>query len=108
CDVALYQKATSFANRYQIPFTSGIVVSGDQFVNSMELLAPIASTLPGIVACEMEAMAIAQVSHHFNIPFLMIRGISDIISHDQQSESYQSSVQFVSDHTASFILQLLD
>jgi adenosylhomocysteine nucleosidase len=107
-DDAWYQKATSYANKYQIPFTSGIVVSGDQFVNSMELLAPIASILPGIVACEMEAMAIAQVSHHFNIPFLMIRGISDIISHDQQSESYQNSVQFVSDHTALFVLQLLD
>lgn len=54
----------------------GRVASGDQFVNSAEQKADIASAF-GALCCEMEGAAVAQVACINRIPFVVIRAISD-------------------------------
>ena len=56
---------------------TGIIVSGDQFVNSSEKINEIKKCVPTALCVEMEGAAVAQVCYEYNIPFQIIRIISD-------------------------------
>ncbi|MBR3159917.1 MAG: 5'-methylthioadenosine/adenosylhomocysteine nucleosidase [Atopobiaceae bacterium] len=56
--------------------TSGRIVSGDQFISSEDTKQRLASSFSGL-CCEMEGAAIAQVATANDIPFVVIRTISD-------------------------------
>jgi len=60
----------------------GDVASGDQFINSDEKRQEILSLLPDILCVEMEGAAVAQVCLEFNVPFTVIRIISDTADHN--------------------------
>lgn len=61
----------------------GLIVSGDSFINGSVPLAKIRHNFPEAIAVEMEATAVAHVCHNFDIPFVVVRAISDVA--DQQS-----------------------
>ncbi len=46
---------------------------------------------PNVVAVEMEAAAIAQVCHGFNLPFVIVRAVSDVAD----KESHLSFEEFL-------------
>lgn len=54
----------------------GIIASGDQFVAGADKKRSIANTF-GACACEMEGAAIGQVCYVNNVPFAILRTISD-------------------------------
>ena len=56
----------------------GDIASGDQFVSSAEQLDIIMKQLPGVLCVEMEGAAVAQVCHEYQVPFTIIRTISDL------------------------------
>ena len=58
--------------------TQGLIVSGDRFVHSSEGVAEIRSHFPEVKAVEMEAAAIAQTCHQLEVPFVIIRAVSDL------------------------------
>jgi adenosylhomocysteine nucleosidase len=55
----------------------GLIASGDQFVHEAVKIDAMNAALPGLVAVEMEGAAVAQVCHELNVPFAVIRAISD-------------------------------
>jgi adenosylhomocysteine nucleosidase len=55
----------------------GLIVTGDRFVQSGSQIADIKKRIPDAVAVEMEGAAVAQVCHYFNVPYALIRTISD-------------------------------
>jgi adenosylhomocysteine nucleosidase len=55
----------------------GLVVSGDQFINTEEKRAAIRAIYPDAMVAEMEGAAIAQVCTSLHVPFLIIRAVSD-------------------------------
>lgn len=55
----------------------GIIASGDQFVSDDETLLNLKTNLPKLQCVEMEGAAVAQVCVAYNIPFSVIRIISD-------------------------------
>ncbi|HIP49319.1 MAG TPA: 5'-methylthioadenosine/adenosylhomocysteine nucleosidase [Lutibacter sp.] len=55
----------------------GTIVSGDQFVNSSEKIKEIQKLVPQSLCVEMEGAAVAQVCYEYEIPFQIIRIISD-------------------------------
>lgn len=55
----------------------GTIVTGDSFINDSDKIKIILSDFPEALACEMEGASIAQTAHQFNIPFLIVRAISD-------------------------------
>lgn len=55
----------------------GLIVSGDQFIDSIDKVNAIKKSFPDALAVDMESGAIAQTCELMNIPFLSIRIISD-------------------------------
>lgn len=55
----------------------GLIVTGDSFVNDPVKIKGIKAEFPEALACEMEGAAIGQAAAQFNIPFLVVRAISD-------------------------------
>ena len=60
----------------EIHVFEGRVCSGDQFISTAEQRDTITSNFGGL-CCEMEGGAIAQVCYLNNVPFVIIRAISD-------------------------------
>ena len=56
----------------------GLIATGDSFMNDAERVQFVRGKFPELQASEMEAAAIAQVSHQFGTPFIVIRALSDI------------------------------
>lgn len=56
---------------------SGLIASGDSFIADSEQKASIISNFPEALAVDMESASIAQTCHQFNVPFVIIRSISD-------------------------------
>ncbi|PJG85106.1 5'-methylthioadenosine/adenosylhomocysteine nucleosidase [Conservatibacter flavescens] len=76
-DKALVDLAESVVKKQGKPAQRGLICSGDAFIHGGETLAKIKQNFPDVTAVEMEAAAIAQVCYLFNVPFVVVRAISD-------------------------------
>ena len=76
-DPKLVELAERIATRLGQHVKRGLICSGDSFIQGGERLAQIKQDFPKVIAVEMEATAIAQVCHAFNVPFVVVRAISD-------------------------------
>jgi adenosylhomocysteine nucleosidase len=61
-----------------IQVVTGLIASGDTFMSDPEKVEYVRTKFNGLQAVEMEAAAIAQVAYLFNVPFVIIRSLSDI------------------------------
>lgn len=68
-----------------LSYHCGMVASGDVFINNDEQLARLYKYFPASNCAEMEAGAIAEVCSFFNVPFVVIRSLSDV-AHKEASE----------------------
>lgn len=60
----------------------GLIATGDSFVAGEDKIKVIKEHFPQVLAVEMEGAAIAQAAHALNIPFLVIRAMSDNANHE--------------------------
>ena len=67
---------------------SGLIVTGDWFVDSREKMREIVGHFPEAAAVDMESAAIAQTCHIYGIPFISFRVISDIPLKDTNAAMY--------------------
>lgn len=85
----------------------GLIVSGDCFVHHQEHIAQIKQHFADAQAVEMEAAAIAQTCALFNVPFVIIRAISD--SAEEKAEiSFEEFLKVAAQHSAQMVLDLID
>ena len=77
CDAELVRLAQDAVRRQGVEPVLGLIVSGDEFVNSVERVDAIRETFPKARACEMESAAIAQAAYAMDVPFVIVRAISD-------------------------------
>ncbi|WP_150539027.1 5'-methylthioadenosine/S-adenosylhomocysteine nucleosidase [Actinobacillus vicugnae] len=86
---------------------SGLICSGDLFVNGAEAIAQIRQNFPNVVAVEMEAAAIAQVCHAFEVPFVVVRAISDVA--DKASHlSFDEFLPLAAEKSSEIVLAMLN
>ncbi len=71
----------------------GLIVSGDQFIADSKKIATIKNNFPDAMCCEMEGAAIGQVAYENNIPYAVIRAMSDVGDEDAD----QSFDEFIID-----------
>ena len=69
---------------------SGLIVTGDWFVDSKEKMRQIVGHFPEARAVDMESCAIAQVCYIYKVPFISFRVISDIPLRDTDASQYHN------------------
>lgn len=73
----------------------GDIASGDQFFSSKEQKEALNNQLPNILCVEMEGASVAQVCYEYDIPFSIIRTISDVAD-DQSHIDFPSFIKKIS------------
>ena len=106
-DPALLRAALSLQTAQ--PVRSGLICTGDQFLTSPEDDARVLGIYPDALACDMESAAIAQVCHHYGVPFLSFRMISDVHGSGQDATAlYKDFWTKVADDSFAFLKLLID
>lgn len=84
----------------------GDIASGDQFFASNEQKHALATQLPNVLCVEMEGAAVAQVCHEYEIPFSIIRTISDTAD-DQSHIDFPAFIKKISSKYAAEIIKTI-
>lgn len=85
----------------------GPLVSGHQFISSPAQVSEIIEHYPEALAVEMEGAALAHVASKLNIPFLVIRSISDLVLHPRNEMTFDAYLARASERSARLCEQLL-
>lgn len=99
--------AQSLQERY-LPhrLDTGLIVSGEQFVDKKEHKDRIRQHFPDALAVEMEGAAIAQTCRLLKTPYLIVRAISDLA--DQAAElSFEQFLPLAAQHSAEVVQALI-
>ena len=83
----------------------GIIASGDQFVASAAYVKRLREDFDAI-ACEMEGAAIAAVCHNYDIPFVVLRCMSDKAD-GEAHETYENMADLAADQSSRIVLRML-
>jgi len=78
---------------------SGLIVTGDWFVDSKEKMREIISHFPEAKAVDMESAAIAQTCYINKVPFISFRIISDIPLRDTDASQYHDFWDRIADNS---------
>ncbi|MGE6751964.1 5'-methylthioadenosine/S-adenosylhomocysteine nucleosidase [Rossellomorea sp. NPDC071047] len=85
---------------------SGLIATGDSFMNDPKRVEAIRDKFIGLQAVEMEAAAIAQVAHQFNVPFVIIRSLSDIAG-KESDVSFEQYLEKAALHSAKMVMSIV-
>ncbi|MGB2080014.1 MAG: 5'-methylthioadenosine/S-adenosylhomocysteine nucleosidase [Vibrio sp.] len=84
----------------------GLICTGDVFVCTQERQEYIRKHFPTVVAVEMEAAAIAQTCHQFEVPFVVVRAISDVA--DKESPmSFDEFLPLAAKTSSAMVIKML-
>lgn len=89
-----------------IKTVQGLIATGDSFMNNPERVAKTRETFPAMKAVEMEAAAIAQTCYQFDIPFIVIRSLSDIAG-KESNVSFEQFLVVAAKHSAEMVMAIV-
>lgn len=84
----------------------GRVLSGDQFINNIEKIESLETIFSG-EAVEMEGASVAQVCYLFNVPFVVIRAISDKAG-DEAQVDFKSFIELAARNSKKIVVNMLN
>lgn len=85
----------------------GLIVSGDQFVSSSSAIAKIKKHFPEALAAEMEGAAVGQVATDHDVPYVVVRAMSDTADEDA-GESFDQFIIEAGKRSAKMLLELFN
>ncbi|MCC5801477.1 MULTISPECIES: 5'-methylthioadenosine/S-adenosylhomocysteine nucleosidase [Bacillaceae] len=85
---------------------SGLIATGDSFMNDPVRVDAIRDKFTDLQAVEMEAAAIAQVAHQFHVPFVIIRSLSDIAG-KESDVSFDQYLEKAALHSAKMVMNIV-
>lgn len=85
----------------------GLLASGDRFMNDKRKLKALRKDHPGLLAVEMESAAIAQTCYQLNLPYLIIRSISDLANRSSAGD-FKTNIHLASTNSAAAVLRVLE
>ncbi|MCM3161870.1 5'-methylthioadenosine/S-adenosylhomocysteine nucleosidase [Metabacillus litoralis] len=107
-DAKLVEIATKKAEEItDIQVAKGLIVTGDSFLSDPDKVEFIRSKFQNLYAGEMEAAAIAQVCHQFEVPFVVIRALSDIAG-KESNISFDQFLNQAAKHSANLVLKIVE
>lgn len=100
--LALIQSSTDVTERFGVKY--GLIVSGDQFVHGQDHLKQILSRFDDVLALDMESACIAQTCYTFDIPFIIMRTVSDFVD----KNAHEENLVEISDNCARFVIDIIE
>ena len=99
----LSQSCIEAAKAMQIRYHLGTIASQDLFMSRDEDFEKLMNHFPDSICSEMEAGAIGAVATQFNIPFVIVRSLSDVVHHNENPMEFSTYVSKASAHSAKLI-----
>lgn len=99
----LSQSCIEAANAMQIRYHVGTIASQDLFMSRDEDFEKLMNNFPDSICSEMEAGAIGAVATQFNIPFVIVRSLSDVVHHNENPMEFSTYVSKASSQSAKLI-----
>jgi adenosylhomocysteine nucleosidase len=84
-----------------------LITTGDTFMTKADDIAKARANFPQMAAVEMEGAAIAHTCHHFNVPFVIIRSLSDIAGKESPS-SFEAYLQKAAENSSKFVAAMIE
>mgnify|MGYP002655776545 FL=1 len=106
-DKKLADLAQEIAEKQGQSVKRGLICSGDSFINSEDKITQIKADFPNVTGVEMEAAAIAQVCYAFNVPFVVVRAISDS-GDGKASMSFEEFLPLAAKQSSALVLGMID
>ena len=85
---------------------TGLIATGDIFMHDPAKVEQVRTHFPQMKACEMEAAAVAQVCYQFEVPFVVIRALSDIAG-KESSMSFDEFLPVAAKHSTQIVLHVI-
>lgn len=93
-------------SKQDVKIVEGLIATGDTFMADPVRVEQVRANFPTMQACEMEAAAIAQVCHLCEVPFVVIRSLSDIAG--KKSElSFDEYLVVAAKNSADMVVEML-
>ncbi len=89
-----------------INFVKGLIATGDAFMNDPDRVEFVRTKFTDLQAVEMEAAAIAQVAHQFEVPFVIIRSLSDIAG-KESNVSFDQYLEKAAVNSATLVMKIV-
>ncbi len=105
-DESLIKQVKQILGDYDIRNEIGLIGTGDVFMNQPEKIQAVLDYFPNMLAAEMEGAAIAQVCHQYEIPFVIIRALSDIAG-VESSMTFNEFLTIAAKNAANLIIELI-
>ncbi|RFU65795.1 5'-methylthioadenosine/S-adenosylhomocysteine nucleosidase [Peribacillus glennii] len=90
-----------------IQVVKGLIVTGDSFMSDPDRVEFVRGKFNDLHAVEMEAAAIAQVAYQFNVPFVIIRSLSDIAG-KESNISFDKFLETAAQNSSQLILKMVE
>ncbi|PRY83941.1 5'-methylthioadenosine/adenosylhomocysteine nucleosidase [Alkalibacterium olivapovliticus] len=85
---------------------NGLIVTGDSFISSKDKINEIRQHFSEALVTEMEGTAVAQTCYQFNIPFAVVRAVSDVAD-EEASLSFNDFIDLAGQKSADMVIQFL-
>lgn len=99
----LSQSCIEAAKAMQIRYHVGTIASQDLFMSRDEDFEKLMNNFADSICSEMEAGAIGAVATKFNIPFVIVRCLSDVVHHNENPMEFSTYVSKASGQSAKLI-----
>ena len=84
----------------------GLICTGDSFMADPKKVEEARTNFPTMAAVEMEAAAIAQTCHQFDVPFVVIRSLSDIAGKESPT-SFEEYLVVAAKNSSAMVVNML-
>lgn len=107
CSTRLINAAQQAAQQLSHVCKPGLICTGDAFIGSDEHALQLRHQFPEIAAVEMEGAAVGQTCYTLNVPFVVIRSLSDIAG-KTSTVSFNTYLETAGKHSAELVLAMLN
>ncbi len=87
---------------------TGTIISSDSFATKANMTEDLLKHFDNPLCVDMESGAVGQISHRLNIPFTIIRAISDMVLAESNTDMFNEFLEMSSRRAASTVLHILN
>lgn len=106
-DKALLDKFRQASDNLGIRYHVGTIASQDIFMAREEDFKSLMEKFPESACSEMEGGAIAQIAQVFNVPFIVVRSLSDVVHHNDNPMEFETYAKLASKQAAKLIEEMM-